>query len=94
MKNLYKEGHEIACHGYSHEYIYHQSPEVFKEETIRAKNILSDLINSKINGYRAASWSITKDSLWALDIISNAGFKYDSSIYPFLSLKLTKTLSF
>jgi len=82
VKNLYKEGHEIACHGYSHEFIYNQSPKVFEEETIRAKTILSDLINNEINGYRAASWSITKDSLWALDIISNAGFKYDSSIYP------------
>ena len=82
VKNIYKEGHEIGCHGYSHEFIYNQSPEVFREETIRAKTILFDLINSEINGYRAASWSITKDSLWALDIISNAGFTYDSSIYP------------
>ncbi|MBL7085899.1 MAG: polysaccharide deacetylase family protein [Candidatus Cloacimonetes bacterium] len=82
VKNLHKGGHEIACHGYSHEYIYNQSPEVFQEETIRAKTILSDLINNDINGYRAASWSITKDSLWALDIIYKSGFKYDTSIYP------------
>ena len=82
VKKIHKKGHEIACHGYSHEYIYNQSQKVFREETIHSKAILSDLINREINGYRAAFWSITKDSLWALDIISNAGFVYDSSIYP------------
>jgi len=82
VKGIYEKGHEIACHGYSHDFIYNQSPKVFKQETIRSKNILSDLINNEINGYRAASWSINNDSLWALDIIYEAGFKYDSSIYP------------
>ena len=82
IRSIHDKGHEVASHGYSHEYIYNQTPEIFSEETIRGKAILSDLINNEINGYRAASWSITKDSLWALDIISNAGFKYDSSIFP------------
>ena len=85
VKRIHKDGHEIACHGYSHEYIYNQSPKVFKEETIRSKAILSDLINIEIKGYRAASWSITKDSLWALEIIEKMGFIYDSSIYPIMN---------
>ena len=82
VKTIYSLGHEIGCHGYSHEYIYKQTPEVFEKETILAKNILTDLVNDDINGYRAASWSITRNSLWALEIIRNAGFIYDSSIYP------------
>jgi polysaccharide deacetylase family protein (PEP-CTERM system associated) len=77
-----KRGHEVACHGYSHQLVYNQSPEVFRQETIRAKSILEDIIGQSVRGYRAASYSITKRSLWALDILAEAGFDYDSSIFP------------
>lgn len=84
--NLVREiadlGHEIACHGYSHQLIYKQTEQVFREETFKAKKILEDITQSEVNGYRAASYSITKSSLWALDILIEAGFKYDSSIFP------------
>ena len=85
-RNLIKEiaarGHEVACHGYSHQLIYNQTQEVFREETIRSKKLLEDIIQAPVRGYRAASYSITKDSLWALDILAEAGFVYDSSIFP------------
>lgn len=77
-----KRGHEVACHGYSHQLVYNQSPEVFQQETIRAKNILEDIIQQQVRGYRAASYSITEKSQWALDILAEAGFVYDSSIFP------------
>jgi len=77
-----KRGHEVACHGYSHQLIYNQSKEVFKEETIRAKAILEDIIQQPVLGYRAASYSITEKSKWALDILAETGFVYDSSIFP------------
>jgi len=82
VKEIAKRGHEVACHGYSHQLIYSQSPEVFKQETDRSKKLLEDLISQEILGYRAASYSITRKSLWALDILVEAGFKYDSSIFP------------
>ncbi len=75
-------GHEIACHGYSHKLIYNQSKKEFADETIRAKSLLEDISGKKVNGYRAASYSITRKSLWALDILAEAGFEYDSSIFP------------
>jgi len=75
-------GHEIACHGYSHQLVYNQSPEEFRQETVRAKSILEDIIQQPVRGYRAASYSITRRSLWALDILVEAGFDYDSSIFP------------
>jgi len=75
-------GHEVACHGYSHQLVYNQTPEVFQEETVRAKNILEDIIQQPVKGYRAASYSITERSLWALDILAESGFAYDSSIFP------------
>jgi polysaccharide deacetylase family protein (PEP-CTERM system associated) len=77
-----KRGHEVACHGYSHQLVYNQSREVFKEETIRAKAILEDIIQQPVLGYRAASYSITEKSKWALDILAESGFVYDSSIFP------------
>ena len=82
VRTIASDGHEIACHGYSHQLIYNQSPETFKEETIRAKGLLEEQIQAKVSGYRAASYSITNKSLWALDILAEAGFEYDSSIFP------------
>jgi len=75
-------GHEVACHGYSHELIYRQSPEVFLEESRRAKKMLESIVGRPIHGYRAASFSIIERSTWALDIIAELGFSYDSSIFP------------
>jgi polysaccharide deacetylase family protein (PEP-CTERM system associated) len=82
VKHIAAAGHEIACHGHSHQLIYSQTQEVFREETTRAKRHLEDVIGEPVLGYRAASFSITKDSLWALDTLVDLGFRYDSSIFP------------
>jgi len=82
VKQIANAGHEIACHGFSHQLIYTQTQEVFREETLRAKHFLEDLIGKGVTGYRAASFSITQQSLWALDVLIDAGFEYDSSVFP------------
>lgn len=82
IKRISDNGHEIASHGYSHQLIYNQSPETFRQETEKSKKLLEDIIGYEVSGYRAASYSITKKSLWALDIIAETGFRYDSSIFP------------
>lgn len=82
VKRIAAAGHEIACHGFSHQLIYRQTREVFREETFRAKRFLEDVIGTAVTGYRAASFSITRDSLWALDTLIDAGFEYDSSVFP------------
>lgn len=82
VEQISSRGHEVACHGYSHQLVYNQTPEVFREETIRSKQILEDIIAAPVRGYRAASYSITEKSLWALDVLAEAGFDYDSSIFP------------
>ncbi len=82
VKEIHNRGHEVASHGYSHQLIYKQSQKVFREETIKSKNLLEDITGDRIEGYRAASYSITKKSLWALDILLETGFTYDSSIFP------------
>jgi len=75
-------GHEIACHGFSHRLVYEQSPKEFREETVRSKGLLEDITGSEVSGYRAASYSIVRESLWAMDILADLGFLYDSSIFP------------
>ncbi len=82
VKKIVGCGHEIASHGYSHDLIYQQTPELFREETLRSKSILEDQAQTRVTGYRAATYSITRQSLWALDILVEAGFTYDSSIFP------------
>lgn len=82
VRTIADAGHEIACHGYSHKRINEQDAEEFRSETRRAKEIIEDSAGKAVLGYRAASFSITKDSLWALDILVEEGFVYDSSIFP------------
>ena len=82
VKAIHAQGHEIASHGYSHQLIYKQDQNVFREETEKSKRILEDLTQVQITGYRAASYSITRKSLWALDTLAELGFTWDSSIFP------------
>ncbi|WP_417530551.1 XrtA system polysaccharide deacetylase [Marinobacter lipolyticus] len=82
VRRIRAAGHEIASHGYSHQLIYNQAPEVFREETRKSKQILEDIIGESVTGYRAASYSITARSRWALDILCEEGFTWDSSIFP------------
>ena len=82
VRDIAARGHEIACHGFSHALVYEQSPEEFYAETLRAKTLLEDITGSAVLGYRAASYSIVSESLWALNILVELGFVYDSSIFP------------
>ena len=66
----------------NHQLIYNQSPGEFREETRSAKALLEDICQRPVIGYRAATYSITQRSLWALDILAEEGFLYDSSIFP------------
>lgn len=81
---IHQRGHEIACHGYSHELVYSIGPERFRNDIRRSKMLLEDQIGEQIKGYRAPSYSITNYSIWALEILVEEGFRYDSSIFPIL----------
>lgn len=82
VKQVASAGHEIACHGWVHDPVYSMSPQRFKEETQYARNLISDLSGQPVIGYRAPYFSITRKSLWALEILAELGFEYDSSIFP------------
>jgi polysaccharide deacetylase family protein (PEP-CTERM system associated) len=87
VKKIQAEGHEIATHGFSHTLIYTQTPEVYREEMQRAVGFLENLTGNKVVGHRAPFFSITKDSLWALDVLGELGIRYDSSIFPVLNYR-------
>lgn len=79
---IHQEGHEIASHGYRHQLVYNMSREKFRQDTDRSKSILEALCGVPVVGYRAASYSIIDETLWALETLHELGFQYDSSIFP------------
>ena len=74
--------HEVASHGYSHERASAMSREEFRDDIVRAKQLLEDLAGQEVTGYRAPSFSIGTGNLWAHDVIAEAGYRYSSSVYP------------
>jgi polysaccharide deacetylase family protein (PEP-CTERM system associated) len=82
VREIGRRGHEISCHGYGHQLVYEIGPDKFREDVRRAKGILENITGEPVSGYRAPSYSITGKSLWALDILVEEGFTYDTSIFP------------
>lgn len=84
VRDIQQAGHEIASHGYNHRCIFDITPAEFREDLRRSKAILEDIAGAPVIGFRAASYSIIRQTLWALDILIEEGFAYDSSIFPIL----------
>lgn len=82
VRKIAERGHEVASHGYGHLRASEQTPEQFRDDVMRSKNILEDLSGQPVRGYRAPSFSIGTANLWALDILAECGYEYSSSIYP------------
>lgn len=82
VKIIHEAGHEIASHGYSHKVIPALTPDEFRSDIIKSRNILSDLIGEAVVGFRAPKWSAGQNTKWMFPILAEEGFKYDSSIFP------------
>lgn len=82
VRQIVKEGHELASHGYGHERASDQGEEAFFADIQLAKIVLEDFTDTEIKGYRAPSFSIGTGNLWAFDCMVRAGYRYSSSIYP------------
>jgi polysaccharide deacetylase family protein (PEP-CTERM system associated) len=82
VRRIADRGHEVASHGYAHRLVYDQTPAAFREDVRRAKCLLEDAGGRRVAGFRAPSYSITPRSLWALDVLIEEGYSYDSSIFP------------
>jgi polysaccharide deacetylase family protein (PEP-CTERM system associated) len=82
VKKLIQEGFELGLHGYGHRLVYEQKKDDFFSETRAGKALVEEIGGKEVIGFRAPSWSITERSLWALRILADIGFQYDSSILP------------
>ncbi len=82
IRAIVDAGHELASHGMEHKRVTQQTPLEFKADITESKKRLEDISGQAVIGYRAASYSITNDTYWALEILEEAGYQYSSSIYP------------
>ena len=82
VRRIVDGGHELASHGYSHVRVTQQDRRAFSEDISRTRKLLEDTAGTEVRGYRAASYSIVTDTLWAHDLLQEAGYRYSSSVYP------------
>lgn len=82
VRAIHDAGHELASHSYWHRLVYELSPEQFRDDLRRSRQVIEDSAGVRVDAFRAASFSITARSLWALEILAEEGFRRDSSIYP------------
>ena len=82
VREASSQGHELACHGYSHRLVYEMTPDEFLEDVRRARHIIEDIAGSPVLGYRAPCFSVTRDTPWFFDKLAEAGYRFDSSVFP------------
>jgi polysaccharide deacetylase family protein (PEP-CTERM system associated) len=80
-QDIARRGHEIACHGYGHTYVYTQGPDTFRRDVEKSIELIEQLTGRRPIGYRAPAFSINRDTIWALETLAELGFAYDSSHY-------------
>jgi len=83
IQTISKTGHEIASHGYRHQLINNLSPDEFNQDLQKSISILSSICGKKINGFRAPSWSISRENEWVFKFLAQNQILYDSSLFPF-----------
>ncbi len=82
VRDIHRAGHEIASHGWNHRRVHHFTPATFRKDVLNSKDALEELIGEAVVGYRAPTFSIVRQTAWALDVLAEAGMEYDSSIFP------------
>lgn len=82
VKKIVAGGHELASHGFGHQRVSDLTRDEFRADLLKAKNILQDISGLPVVGYRAPSYSIGKENIWALEVLAETGHVYSSSIYP------------
>jgi polysaccharide deacetylase family protein (PEP-CTERM system associated) len=82
VREIERRGHEVATHGYSHQLLTFMQPEEFRADLQRSLVALARTTTQEVRGFRAPSFSLTKKTLWAVDILRESGIQYDSSVFP------------
>ena len=82
VRDIAGAGHELGVHGYRHRQVFKMTPEEFRREISTAKSLVEDAAGEEAPGHRAPAFSITPDTRWAFDVLADAGFRFDSSVFP------------
>jgi len=82
IKQIAEDGHEIGVHGFSHKQVFRLTEQKFRQEVGDCKKLLEDTISGHVVGHRAPAFSIMPQTRWALEVLADEGFKYDSSVFP------------
>lgn len=82
VRAIAEAGHEVASHSWDHRRVHHFTPETFREDVHRSKDALEQVTGAEVVGFRAPTFSIVRQTLWAIDVLAELGMRYDSSIYP------------
>jgi polysaccharide deacetylase family protein (PEP-CTERM system associated) len=82
VREIASLGHEVACHGHGHRRINRLTRDEFAADVQRAKRLLEDVTGQAVLGYRAPTFSVVRETLWSLATLAEAGFRWDSSIFP------------
>jgi polysaccharide deacetylase family protein (PEP-CTERM system associated) len=82
VRDIHDAGHEIACHSWDHQRLHRLTPATFALDVLRSKRALEQAAGAAVRGYRAPTFSIVRETAWAIDVLAECGFTYDSSIFP------------
>lgn len=82
VRAMHAAGHEVASHGWDHRRVHHFTPETFRDDVRRSKDALEQITGAAVVGYRAPTFSVVRQTAWAVDVLADLGMLYDSSIYP------------
>ena len=82
VRAIHEAGHEVASHGWDHRRVLAMTPEEFRADLRQSRDALEQITGEAVSGYRAPTFSIVRGTSWALDVLAEEGFLYDSSIYP------------
>lgn len=82
LHSIHEKGHHIGCHSYQHELSFRFDRDGFKQDVLKSKKLIEDIIGEPINAFRAPGFSITEQNIWALEVLTELGFEYDCSLFP------------
>lgn len=82
VRDIREAGHEVGSHSWDHRRVHHFDPRTFREDLLKSKHALEDATGERVVGFRAPTFSVVRGTTWALDVLRECGFEYDSSIFP------------
>jgi len=82
VREIARRGHEVGSHSHHHRLVHSMAPRDFKDEMVRARGFLQDLVGQPIDGFRAPEFSVKELGHWSFDVLAETGFRYDSSVFP------------